>query len=329
MNKYSINLAESSEVYFQGVLYSLDNGKNPETYAQIPAVVARGDVYHVAFADRLDGKSYIKNTTICPETLKTLSVSEIFYKPKRVGFFDTDGAMPSQFIRIGDKVYLTYNGWNQLSGRPPYLNSSGLIEVDFEDGRLVFLQALPGPFLSRNIDNNSSTVTPWLVCEDECLEFYYIGTDSWEEVDGYFEPRYYVKKAIGQNIRSLKTVDHQVIKPLHSDEVFSRPSIIKINDTQVMAFCSRLISDFRDGANSYVISFAIKRYGASEDWQRTDVFLKPNESWTSKQTCYPFLLNECGRISIFYNGNGFGKSGFGLTRLDADDFLKILESNLI
>jgi hypothetical protein len=34
--------------------------------------------------------------------------------------------------------------------------------------------------------------------------------------------------------------------------------------------------------------------------------------------CYPHLFRLDGRIALLYNGNNFGKEGFGLAMLESD-----------
>jgi len=43
-----------------------------------------------------------------------------------------------------------------------------------------------------------------------------------------------------------------------------------------------------------------------------------SEGWDSTMTCYPFVLSFDGRTVMFYNGNGFGSTGFGYAVLEED-----------
>ena len=59
-------------------------------------------------------------------------------------------------------------------------------------------------------------------------------------------------------------------------------------------------------------------YAESEDgleWNRMDEHagIAPSESgWDSEMICYPCLFEYEGRRYMSYNGNGYGKSGFGI-----------------
>ena len=37
--------------------------------------------------------------------------------------------------------------------------------------------------------------------------------------------------------------------------------------------------------------------------------------WDSEMISYPYIVEGEGELFMFYNGNGFGRSGFGLSRL--------------
>jgi hypothetical protein len=64
-------------------------------------------------------------------------------------------------------------------------------------------------------------------------------------------------------------------------------------------------------------------YATSEDginWTRKDKELQgldvSAEGWDSEMVCYPAVVTtSAGRTFMFYNGNGNGKTGFGVAEL--------------
>jgi len=62
-------------------------------------------------------------------------------------------------------------------------------------------------------------------------------------------------------------------------------------------------------------------YAFSDDlinWERCDDLVGitvSDEGWDSEMICYPNLFQIDDRIYLLYNGNQFGKEGFGLARL--------------
>ena len=84
-----------------------------------------------------------------------------------------------------------------------------------------------------------------------------------------------------------------------------------------MFFCYRGSHSFRDGEDAYQIGCAL-----SDDlvkWVRLDdtqVFPGSGTGWDSNMTAYPALLVVKDKMYLFYNGNGFGESGFGIAELE-------------
>jgi hypothetical protein len=85
-----------------------------------------------------------------------------------------------------------------------------------------------------------------------------------------------------------------------------------------MIFCYRQSSDFRSNrARGYRLGYAW-----SEDlvhWTRDDASIGIDVTaggWDSDMMCYPHLFACDGEIYLLYNGNEFGRHGFGIARLE-------------
>ena len=63
-------------------------------------------------------------------------------------------------------------------------------------------------------------------------------------------------------------------------------------------------------------------YAESNDgleWKRKDeeVGIETSDNgWDSEMLAYPYIYKHNEKIYMFYNGNGFGKSGFGYAELE-------------
>jgi sucrose-6-phosphate hydrolase SacC (GH32 family) len=105
---------------------------------------------------------------------------------------------------------------------------------------------------------------------------------------------------------------------LGTDECQALPTVIDIEGRQHMFFCYRQSSDFRKNRQrSYRIGHAY-----SDDlvgWTRDDESMTIEVSegeWDSEMLCYPHVFECEGRIYMLYNGNEFGRYGFGLAVLE-------------
>ena len=85
-----------------------------------------------------------------------------------------------------------------------------------------------------------------------------------------------------------------------------------------MYFCYREATDFRNNPKrGYQLGYAY-----SDDlkkWNRDDELGKvhTNEGeWDSDMMCYPHLFECDSKVFLLYNGNEFGKFGFGVVELD-------------
>jgi len=103
------------------------------------------------------------------------------------------------------------------------------------------------------------------------------------------------------------------IPPAFKYECTARPTVIKEGGIYKMWFTYRGSFDYRDGSESYKIGYA--ESDNAVDWIRKDSQsgIQLSESgWDSKMQTYPSVIENNGKKYLFYNGNGFGKTGIGL-----------------
>jgi hypothetical protein len=111
---------------------------------------------------------------------------------------------------------------------------------------------------------------------------------------------------------------HQILPNKLGDyECQALPTVIDMCGAFHMFFCYRHASDFRKNAQrSYRLGHASSTNLV--DWVRNDeeYLLEPSdEGWDSGMLCYPHVFHCDGKIYMLYNGNEFGKYGFGLAVL--------------
>jgi hypothetical protein len=287
------------------------------SHAQVPTALLYEDRVRIFYADRYaDGRSY---TTYLDLDRADLSRVVYFHKQPILplgapGTFDDDGAMPSFALREDGRVLLYYSGWNR-GVTVPYRNSVG-IAVSDDDGD-TFRRLYEGPVLERSPLEPYIAVTPTILREDGLWRMWYISGVRWTEVEGKFEPVYVIKYCSSRDGVTWERPNHLCIQPSHDREAFSHPTVIRDGDRYRMWYCNRHSEDYRDGAGAYRIGYAESRDGL--DWTRMDAVggLDVGQApWASTMTCYPFVLQIDDQIVMFFNGNGFGRSGFGWAVLE-------------
>ncbi len=76
---------------------------------------------------------------------------------------------------------------------------------------------------------------------------------------------------------------------------------------------------YRGAGNRYRIGYAQSQDGQQWDLQLGKVGINVSESgWDSEMIEYPFVFDHKGARYMLYNGNGYGKTGFGLAVLEKE-----------
>jgi hypothetical protein len=288
------------------------------SHAQVPTPLVYDDKVRVFYADRhADGRSY---TTFLDLDRSDLSKVTYFHKAPILGFgalgtFDDDGAMPGFAVRKPNgRVLLYYSGWNR-GVTVPYRNSVGLALS--EDDGFSFRRLYEGPVLDRCPAEPYIAVTPTLLFEDGVWRMWYVSGLRWADVEGRLEPVYVIKYGSSRDGVAWDRPNHLCIPQDHDLEAFSHPSVIKDGGLYRMWYSVRHSEDFRDGAGAYRIGYAESHDGL--EWRRMDDACglpKGCAPWASTMVCYPFVIQIDGRTVMIFNGNGFGRSGFGWAVLE-------------
>jgi len=227
----------------------------------------------------------------------------------KLGTFDDDGIMPCSVVEHEGKFYMYYVGWNPTVS-VPYRNAIGLAISD--DGGVTYNRYSDGPIVDRNMHEPYFTASPFVRKEGDTWHMWYASSTGFVEANGKTEPLYIIKYAHSKDGIHWNRDNITCIQPLDSYEANARATVIKEDNIYKMWFAYRGSFDFRDGKDSYRIGYA-----ESEDainWTRKDeqagiTFSKTG--WDSTMQTYPCVVEFKNQKFLFYNGNGFGKTGIG------------------
>jgi sucrose-6-phosphate hydrolase SacC (GH32 family) len=105
---------------------------------------------------------------------------------------------------------------------------------------------------------------------------------------------------------------------LGPDESQALPTVVAIEGRHHMFFCYRESSDFRRNRDrGYRIGHAWS--DDLSNWTRDDAdpaFELGPEAWDADMACYPNVFTCDGQVYLLYNGNEFGRHGFGAAVLE-------------
>lgn len=298
----------------QGMIFQPDGNFGwMNSHAQIPTVLVLEDRLRVYFATR-QRRDFGLTTFLDLDKKDPHKILYIHDKPilevGKPGTFDHHGIFPTYAKLQDDKVYLYYMGWYRGTSIP-YHNAVGLAVS--EDNGKTFRKLFEGPILDRSATEPYSTGSLCLVEKNDIYHMFYTEIFDWLYINERYEPLYHIKHAISKDGIEWTKTGKTVIERNSSKEALARAAIIHKDETYHMWFCYRGSDDFRDGADSYRIGYA-----SSTDlvnWTRQDELAGIDVSatgWDSTMVTYPCVVQVENQLYMFYNGNGFGTSGFGL-----------------
>lgn len=283
-----------------------------QTHTQVPTALILDDVVRVYYATR-DAKG--RSTTSFIDVAKD-DVSRIVYEHDRPvmglgapGTHDEDGVMAGCVVRQGDEVLFYYTGWSR-GLTVPYRVSVGLARSI--DGGVTFERVFDGPVVDRTPLEPYMTMSPYVLRRGDLWQMWYGSGTRWVEIDGKMEPIYQIKYAESDDGLRWRQDNVVCIEQRHPLEANTRPSVMLTDTGYEMWFSYRHSIGFRDGPGGYRIGYATSTDGRS--WQRRDDQAGldvTQDNWTRNMVAYPNVIALNGQKIMFFNGEGFGQSGFG------------------
>jgi len=286
-----------------------------KSHAQLPIVdVIDESRWRIYFASRDTENrsriSYIEVEADRPENLLYEHNQPILPLGK-LGTFDESGMMPVGIVNLSDKKYLYYAGWS-LKKTVPYQNCIGLAVI--RNHGKSFEKYGEGPLFDARPNEPYFTGTANVLIENGVWRMWYQSCTKWEIIRERPESFYHIKYA--ESIDGINWSRNGIVAIDYRDEFeggISSASVLKENGIYKMWYSSRGAAAYRENkASSYRIGYAESAGGV--EWQRKDDRTGINVSasgWDSEMIAYPFVLRSQNTKYMFYNGNGFGKSGFG------------------
>jgi hypothetical protein len=287
------------------------------TYAQTPTPLVLDDRIRVYIAERDErGKAFISYVDVAlddPTKILGRSIGRVLPNGNP-GTFDDEGQMPSFAMRAGATgVNLYYSGWNTRN-TVPYHNATGIAAS--HDAGETFFRQYAGPILDRTHNEPYLAVTPCIYPGVEVMaRMLYISGLRWEKIGTRFEPIYSIFLAYSSDGVQWGRRGVPIFKQLHELECFSRPWVIRDPAGGFHCWYSfRSAIDYRDGLRAYRIGYAHSNDGWI--WERADwnagIQIGEGSDFDNKMICYPAVAEARGRLFMFYNGNTFGRFGFGV-----------------
>ncbi|MDX2219906.1 MAG: hypothetical protein SF172_12860 [Burkholderiales bacterium] len=234
------------------------------------------------------------------------------------GCFDEHGIFPIHVIRDEDKILAYTTGWNRKVSVSAE-TSIGLAVS--HDGGDTFVKTGPGPIMTASLHEPFLVADPFIIRRAGLLHMWYIFGTHWKKLAEHLPPDRVYKIAHATSTdginwhRDGKTI---IADKLNADECQALPTVFEHGGRFHMYFCYRQAHGFREHATSayrlgYAFSEDMINWTRDDDQAGIDV---STEGWDSQMQCYPHVFRFGGKHYLLYNGNEFGRFGFGLAVLD-------------
>lgn len=296
-------------------------------FSQSPQTLVFDDFVRIYFStrsvDKSNGKylSHIAFVDMKKNLKDVIGVSEKSVIPLgKLGTFDEHGIFPINVFRHQGKVCAYTCGWSR---RVSVSVETGVGLAFSSDEGVTFDRIGDGPVLAASLNEPCLVGDAFVKNYDGIFHMWYIFGTGWKRI----APRvaadrvYKIGHATSNDgVTWQKEEARQIILDmLGQDECQALPTVIKIRELYHMFFCFREFSNFRTtNGRGYRIGHAW-----SDDlgtWTRHDDDMQllgtPGE-WDSDMQCYPHVFECDGTVYLLYNGNQFGRHGFGVAKLEA------------
>ena len=278
-----------------------------QSYASYPWARKIGeDTYKIFFSCR-NSQNLSSIGFVIIDINNPTKIIEISKEPSlglgETGTFDDCGVSFSCMIDVNDKIFLYYLGWNILVN-VPWKNTIGLAICDLNTNK--FERYSKAPIIGIHHEDPFTLTYPFVMFDEGIYKMWYGSSLFW---GGKVEQTNHVIKYA----TAIDGIDWQrsgkvCIAPKKGVEfAIVKPFVLKENGIYKMWF------SYRESV-SYKVGYAESENGI--DWERDDIkagiFASTSKGWDSEMVCYPFICEHKSKRYMLYNGNQYGKTGFGL-----------------
>jgi hypothetical protein len=219
------------------------------------------------------------------------------------GAFDCDGVNPSQAIQTDGGLALLYVGWRRGPAKTPYTLFTGLAFSD--DGGHSFKRT-DEPLLGSRPGERLFRTAAFIEPGPDVFRLLYIGGDAFiTGAQGKRLPVYSLRELTSSGPWDWGGPSRVLMTPAEGEIGFGRPVSYWADGGR------RLMLSIRTEAGYRLVETA-RDFEPGARPPMLDVVPGPLDDWEREMTCFGAVCRAGGYDLLFYNGNGFGRSGTGL-----------------
>lgn len=278
------------------------------THASNPVVThVKEDLFRVYFGSRDDLQRthiWFLDMYLKDEEFKIIGLSSgPVLVPGVLGAFDDSGVSIGCVLKNGENTWLYYMGWN-LGVTVPWRNSIGLAVISPESSEAK--RTSPVPMIDRNVHDPFTISYPCVIRDGSIWKMWYGSNLTWgaQQSDMNHVIKYaWSADGVQWNVEGAISLNLK----LPEEYALCRPWVLKENGLFKMWFCYR--------GDAYRIGYAESSNGITFARKAGPIVDVSSSGWDSEMVAYPSLIRHGRNLYLFYNGNHYGKTGFGLAVL--------------
>jgi hypothetical protein len=315
------------------VLQAPGTGKM-RTHAMLPTPHVRGERIRLFFAscdDETRGRVYSAEVdSACPTAVLSMGRDPVL-DLGQAGAFDADGVNPCHIVERDGALFLYYVGWQRRSDKLPYTLFTGL--AISEDGGLRFRRWSTDPILPPRSDEQAFRTAPYVFRTARGWEMLYAGGDRFVAGrDGKMRPTYRLLRTRSQDGLHWDGSGEELLRPDASRGHigYGRPRLWRDGRGNVSLLLSVRTEE------GYLLRELTQVDPLSATLRATEPVPRSASGWDSEMVCFAAPCTVGEWEYLFYNGNQFGRTGFGVARRattpaprsNVDDFFGSLRAAL-
>ncbi len=293
-------------------------------FAQSPQALVLDDRVRIYFSIRkvdMKGK-YLSLISFVDFDKKLKNIIDVAKNPVielgKLGTFDEHGIFPFNPLKYGDKILAYTCGWSRRVSVS--VETSIGLAVSINKG-VSFDKVGDGPIMSSSLHEPFLVGDAFVKVYQDIFNMWYIFGTKWINYPGEGAPDriYKISHAISTDGLNWKREGRSIISDkLNADECQALPTVILNDGRYHMLFCYRYATGFRNiKERGYRIGYAysddLVQWNRDDDASGIDI---TEGAWDSDMMCYPHVFQIDSNVYLLYNGNEFGRYGFGLAVLE-------------
>ncbi len=226
------------------------------------------------------------------------------------GTFDDNGVFQTSLVLLDDGRVLMYYVGFELSHHIRYRLLTGLA-VSLDGGE-SFQRIRRTAILERSDAELFFRCGPFVSRAQGRFRMWYVAGSEWTEIDGKLMPIYDLRYMESEDGVSWPDRGRVVLELGPDEHGMGRPFIMEENGILRMFYSIR-----KKSVRQYRMGYAESSDGI--DWTRKDEELGLDVSpsgWDGEAVEFGAIVKTGGKTWLFYNGNDFGGTGFGVAELE-------------